>query len=120
MVPLPTLSGDAVTRAIPSRLERVDRADDVDDRVERADFVQVNLVDRRTVYARLGLGQSPEQRLRALFPSGTSADPSISRSISDKRCGVMRRVCVHPGPCERDCAARLERGDAVARSWSCA
>ena len=51
------------------RLERVHRPNDVDNRVERADFVKVNTLDGRTVNGGLCLRQSVEQSLRSLLPS---------------------------------------------------
>ncbi len=48
-------------------LERVDGPDDVDNRVERADFVQVYLVDRDLMDGRFGFSQTMEERLRAIL-----------------------------------------------------
>ena len=45
-------------------LEREHRADDVDDRVDRPDFVQVNAIERGPVNGGLGLAQPPEHRDR--------------------------------------------------------
>ena len=87
-MPPPTFSGEQTIAIGADPLEREHRADDVDDRVERADFVQVNLLDRHLVNRRLGLGQPLEQRLRALRPAADSADRSISAKISGRlRCG---------------------------------
>ena len=47
-------------------LEREDAADDVDDRVERADFVQVDVVDRHLVDVRFDRREPAEQRDRAI------------------------------------------------------
>ena len=41
------------------------RADDVDDRVERADLVQMNLLDRNLVNRRFGLAKAMKQLLGA-------------------------------------------------------
>ena len=57
--------------------EGEDGADDVDDRVERADLVQVDALDRHLVNRRLGLSQPLEQRLRAGLPAGVRADRSM-------------------------------------------
>jgi hypothetical protein len=60
-----------VTSSVRSQpLEAEDRADDVDDRVERAHLVQVDLLDRRGVDRGLGLGETMEQALRALLSPG--------------------------------------------------
>ncbi len=47
-------------------LEREHDADDVDDRVERADLVKVNLLHRHLVDGGLGLGQPLKHALRAI------------------------------------------------------
>ena len=51
-------------------LEREHGADDVDDRVERADFVEVHLLDRHLVNRRLGFGESLEQCFRPVAAGG--------------------------------------------------
>ena len=70
-MPLPTFSGEATMRVGADRFHREHRSDDVDDRVERADLVQVHLIDRRAVNRRLGLAQSVEQLLGAILPGPT-------------------------------------------------
>ena len=51
-------------------LEAVHGADDVDDRVERADLVQVDLLDRHAVDRGLRLGEPLEQLHRAVLALG--------------------------------------------------
>ncbi len=51
-------------------VEREDGADDVHNRVEGADLVEVDAVDRHLVNGSLGLGQPLEQRLGARLPGG--------------------------------------------------
>ena len=60
-MPPPTFSGDADDPVGAEPLEPEHRADDVDDRVERADLVQVHLLDRHLVDRRLGLREPAEQ-----------------------------------------------------------
>ena len=45
-------------------------ADDVDDRVESTDFVQVHLLDRHVMNRGLDFGQALEQRFRAIAAGG--------------------------------------------------
>ena len=47
-VPLPTLIGAAVDRFDAEIVETEARADDVADRIDRADFVEVHFLDRRS------------------------------------------------------------------------
>ena len=51
-------------------LEPEHRADDVDDRIERADLVQVHLLDGHLMDRGFRLGQSLEQRLRTVAAAG--------------------------------------------------
>ena len=84
-MPPPTLSGEQTMRSAPRPLEREHRADDVDDRVERADLVQMDLLDRHLMDRRFGLGQPLEHRLRAVASRPRdSADLSISLKISGR------------------------------------
>ena len=46
------------------------RADDVGDRIDRADFVEVDLLDRRAVDLGLGLGQPAKDPLGQVFLRG--------------------------------------------------
>ncbi len=54
--------GRAVHVVESERHEASAHADDVGDRVERADLVEVNVVDGRAVYGGFGLGQSSEHQ----------------------------------------------------------
>ena len=54
-------------RADAEPLEARDRADDVRDRVERADFVEVDLLDRHVMDRRFGLAEPREDGDRALL-----------------------------------------------------
>ena len=56
-------------------LHSVDGADDVDDRVERADLVQVHLVERRMVDRRLRFAQTFEELNRAVFSFARQRGP---------------------------------------------
>ena len=51
-------------------LEREDGSNDVDDRVERADFMQMNLVERGLVYRGFCFTNATEELDRASLPSG--------------------------------------------------
>ena len=90
-VPLPTLSGDETTSVGPEPFHGERRADDVDDRVEGADFVQVHLLDRHLVNRGLGFGQPAEQGDRARLAIGDNADRSM------KRLDVVEAVMVTAG-----------------------
>ena len=58
--------GDHSVSAEP--LHAVDHADDIDDRVERAYFVEINLLDRHAVDRGLSLAEPVEQVNRAILP----------------------------------------------------
>ena len=60
-MPLPDVEGRHHDAVGLEPLEGEHGADDVDDRVERADLVEVHLIHRHLVDARLGLGQAPKQ-----------------------------------------------------------
>ena len=77
-IPPPTLSGEATIAVRAEPLEAEHRADDVDDRVERADLVEVHLLDRHLVDGRLGLGQPPEQLDRPRPRRGATAPTARS------------------------------------------
>ena len=68
--------------------EREHRADDVDDRVERADLVQVNLLDGNLMDSRFGFAETMEELFRALLSRAAErAERSISELISARlRC----------------------------------
>ena len=92
---------DDVVDAEP--LEREHGADDVDDRVERADLVQVDVVDRHVVDGRLGLAQPLEQRDRARLPR------CRQRGVADQ----MRDLFERPMPVRvAACVVRMV-------AWSC-
>jgi hypothetical protein len=55
--------------------DREDRADDVDDRVERADLMQVNLFEGNLMDGRFGFAESMEELLGAL-PSRLPRGPN--------------------------------------------
>ena len=61
-VPLPTLSGEQTDRVDAQQVERDARADDVGDGIDRADFVEVDLLDGDLVDGRLRLAQALEDR----------------------------------------------------------
>ena len=67
-IPPPTFSGEASDPIGAEPLEREHRADDVDDRVEGADFVKVDLLDRHLVNRGFRLREPLEERLRAVAP----------------------------------------------------
>ena len=91
-MPPPTFSGDTTIRSAPNHSMREHGADDVDDRVERADLVQVHLLHRHLVDRGFGLGE-PLEQLRAPGP-GPAAE-SADRSISAKNLRQAAvRVCV--------------------------
>ena len=68
-MPPPTFNGDTTTVVGAEPLHPEHRADDVDDRVEGADLVQVHPLDRHRVDGGLGLGQPLEQVYRAILPA---------------------------------------------------
>ncbi len=76
------------------RLEREHGADDVDDRVERADLVQVDLVERRAVDGRLGLAEPREQRLRAVLASPAQRR-AVDQAIDLRERAMAMRVMTY-------------------------
>ena len=99
-MPPPTFSGEQTMRSAPDPFEGEHRADDVDDRVERADLVQVHLLDRHLMDRGFGLGQPLKQRLRAVAAAGDSADDRSARrspagcDADDGAQGWPRRIMV--------------------------
>ena len=94
--------------------EPVDRggaADDVDEGVDRADLVEVDVVDRGAVNLRLGLGEAPERRVRELF------HPRRERATRRGACG-RRRTCARAAPSrgERRASRRRCRSSRTCRS----
>ena len=82
-VPLPTFSGEATMSIDAEPLHAEHRADDVDDRVERADFVQVDALERH----RRGSRPPPRRAARtaaprASLPAGVSAERPIAAAMS--------------------------------------
>jgi hypothetical protein len=57
----------------------MDRADDVDDRVEGADLVKVDFLDRDAMDGGLRLGQSGKHLLRPLLPGARQRRPIDQR-----------------------------------------
>ena len=103
-VPLPTLSGDDDDVVDAEPLHAVHGADDVDDRIERADLVQVDSLDRHVVDRGLGLGEPVEQLHRAILacprqrraldeaarsPSGCDACPAVMARARDRAVMLM-------------------------------
>jgi hypothetical protein len=72
--PEPTAIGEAVHGLDAEPLEPQAGACDVDDRVGRADFVEVHLLDRRAVDMRLGLGE-PRNTARAFASARSGSAP---------------------------------------------
>ena len=99
----PARPGDAVSRRQPEVREPGDHADDVGERVQRTDLVEVHLVGRDPVHPALGDGQPLEHRQRAVADGGVErrrrrAAPRTSGQV--RWCGGLRRVHVHPGGAE--------------------
>ena len=88
-MPPPTLSGDADDAIDAEPFQREDGADDVDDGVERADFVKVHLADGHLVDGGLRFAKTLKQRLRPVAADAAdNAERSMSAKISDRvRCG---------------------------------
>ena len=59
-VPLPTFNGEQTIVSTPSRSKPHAGAHDVGDRIHRADFVEMYLLDRHLVHRGLGLAQPSE------------------------------------------------------------
>ena len=110
-MPPPTFSGEHDDAVGAEPLEREHGADDVDDRVERADFVQVHLLDRHLMDRRLrprrAAGTAPS---RDRGPAADSADWSISAKISGRlRCGCMAVPRASSCVCSCSCDAVVVR-----------
>lgn len=69
---------------MPSKSPAHRRAHDIGNRINRADFVKVNLLNRRAVYFGFGLGES------AKHPVGQFFLASIERAAVDHRRDVMQ------------------------------
>src|SRR5438105_11951896 len=74
----------------PEELERVHGADDIDDRIERADLVEVDPVGRRTVDRSFDLSKPRKQRLCAIFSCGAQPRAFDQRVNFPKRPMRMR------------------------------
>ena len=64
-MPPPTLSGELVMVIGAEPLHREHGAGDVDNRVERADLVEMNLLDRHLMNRRFGFAETLKETLRA-------------------------------------------------------
>ena len=60
IVPEPRFTGEALHLGDAEQFETDDRADDVHDRIDRADFVEMDLVGRRAVHLCLCFGKTFE------------------------------------------------------------
>ena len=95
-------------------LEPVHGADDVDDGVERADLVEVDLLDRRLVNRRFGLGEPLEQVNRALLALGLQRRPADLVDDPFQVVVRMGRSRRRIGRSRRFMQTELRRGDAGA------
>ena len=87
-VPEPTATGVASSEVDAERVQPGARADDVDDRVDRADLVEVHVVDGRPVHGGLGVGESAERSQRPVdhgqrAASAASTDARISAHVRE-------------------------------------
>ena len=72
-------------------LDREDRADDVDDRVERADLVQMNLLEWNLMDSRFGFAKPMEELLGALLREsreGRTVDERVDLRQAAVRMGM--------------------------------
>ena len=91
-MPPPTFSGELMMRSASNHSSREHRADDVDDRVERANFVQVNLLDRNLMDGGFGLAETMEQRLGARLRGRRQRRPlDQSVDLREAAMGVVMR-----------------------------
>ncbi len=65
-MPPPTFSGEHTTVSARKPLEPEHRADNVDNRIERTDFVQVDLFDGHLMDRGFGLGQALKEGFRPI------------------------------------------------------
>ena len=92
-VPLPTFSGEASQRSTPSASAAGGGADDIDDGVDRAHLVEVDLLDGNGVDARFRFAEQLEGAAGAgLHRSASGAARMISR-IAEKRTVMRVRTC---------------------------
>ena len=106
-------SGDDIDVLDSEPLESVHRSDDVDDRIEGADFVEMNPLDGGVVDRRFGLGQPLEHVHRAILSFARQRGTAdrrddvfemVVRVVTGRR-GIRRRLfdetelrCRHAGP----------------------
>ena len=96
-MPPPTFNGDDDDVVDAEPLEGVHGADDVDDRVEGADLVQMDPLDRRVVDRGFGLGEPLEQMDCPFLPLGRQRGPP-------DRCDDVRQVMVRMMMLAESCA----------------
>ena len=99
--PLPPGSGRTVRRLRPGQLEQEAAGDDVDDRVDGAHLVEVDLVDRRAVDLRLGRPQQLEAADRPCERLRRQGGGLEQRDDVGEMARVLRpagHVHVHPRP----------------------
>ena len=76
--------------------EREDRADDVDDRIERANLVQMNLLDGNLMNRRFGDSQTLKEIARAGFTLRRQRRP-VNPSVDFRQAVMPMRVAVRGG-----------------------
>ena len=91
-VPLPTFNGEASQRSTPRMRAARGGADDVDDGVDRADFVEVNLLDGHRVNLRFGLTEQLKRAAGARFHR--SVRGACGNDSKDCRKRAMRLMLV--------------------------
>ena len=106
-VPLPTLSGDETIAVGAEPFHREHGADDVDDRVDGADLVQVDAVERHVVNRGFGFGEPVEQRDGARLPGRRQRRTTdVALDVGEAvMIGARRRVALAHG-----CDVALGRG----------
>ena len=100
--PVPQAERSTVDRVDAEQIEADRRAYDVDDRIDRADFVKMDIVGRRAMDRRLGFGQSTEDAQRRL------SNPLAQRRTLDEPANI--------GPGSRRLLIGLEHGHIDARA----
>ena len=91
--PLPIGSGETSTSPTSKLVERPRGADDVDDRIDRADLVEVDVVGGGVVDLGFGLGQHLEDRDRATLDAQRTALRAIDHraNLAEVALGLRRR-----------------------------
>ena len=113
-------TGLASNRSTPSRSRPDRRADDIDDRIDRADLVEVDLRQVDPVHPRLGLAQLQEDPLgQVLLPRRQDALVDDRLDVVPVAMGVLvRRDDLGIGGPEAAAADRLEASARTAgRGW---